>query len=88
MTWTVRWEKRAVKDMARLGHADRERVARFIRDRIGARDDPREIGEALSGPLSGYWKYRVGDIRIITSLDDQEVTIYVVRVGARREIYR
>lgn len=74
--------------MAQLGHADRERIARFIRDRIGARDNPRDIGEALAGPFSGYWKYRVGDFRVIASIDDRAVTIVVVRVGNRREVYR
>lgn len=74
--------------MAQLGHADRERVARFIRDRVGGRDDPREIGEALSGPFSGYWKYRVGAFRVIASIDDHAVTIMIVRVGNRRDVYR
>lgn len=88
MSWKVRWEKRAIKDMERFGHADRERIARFIRDRVSARDDPREIGEALSGPFSDYWKYRVGAFRVIASIDDAAVMIMIVRVGNRRDIYR
>ena len=74
--------------MARLGSVDRERIARFIRDRIASRDDPREIGEALAGPFAGRWKYRVGDYRIIASIDDGAVTIIVIRIGNRREVYR
>lgn len=88
MSWKVRWQKRAIKDMERFGHADRERIARFFRDRVSARDDPREIGEALSGPFSDYWKYRVDAFRVIASIDDQAVTIMIVRVGNRRDIYR
>ena len=88
MAWRVRFEKRALKDMARLGSVDRERIARFIRDRIASRDDPREIGEALTGPFAGRSKYRVGDYRIIASIDDGAVTIIVIRIGNRREVYR
>lgn len=88
MPWRVRFEKRALKDLERLGSQDRERIARFIRDRIAGRTDPREIGEALAGPFSGYWKYRVGGYRIIAAIDDEVVTVIVVRIGNRREVYR
>ncbi len=88
MAWRVRLEKRALKDVAHLGSADQERISRFIRDRLVSREDPREIGEALAGPFAGYWKYRVGDYRIIARIDDGQVTIFIVRVGNRREVYR
>lgn len=51
-------------------------------------DNPRAIGEALTGPLSEFWKYRVGDYRIIASIRDAEIIILVVRIGNRRGIYR
>ncbi|MGE0503048.1 MAG: type II toxin-antitoxin system RelE/ParE family toxin [Rhizobiaceae bacterium] len=88
MPWRVRFERRAEKDIERVGAQDRERIARFIRDRLASRDNPREIGEALSGPLVGLWKYRVGDFRIIARIDDGLITIIVIRIGNRREIYR
>lgn len=88
MAWIVRWEKRAIKDVARLSKIDRERIGRFLNDRVRNRESPREVGEALAGPYAGRWKYRVGDFRIIASIDDQQVTILVVRVGNRREVYR
>ena len=47
MPWRVRFEKRAQKDLERLPPKDQERIARFVRDRIVNRADPREIGEAL-----------------------------------------
>jgi mRNA interferase RelE/StbE len=88
LNWRVRFEKRALKDMARLGSVDRERVARFIRDRIASKDNPREIGEALAGPFAGLWKYRIGDYRVIASIDDRAITVAVIRIGNRREVYR
>ena len=88
MPWRVRFEKRAQKDLERLPPKDQERIARFVRDRIVNRADPREVGEALAGPLGGLWKYRVGDYRIIAAIDDEIVTIVVVRIGNRRDVYR
>ena len=50
---------------------------------------PRSIGEALKGSALGeFWKYRVGDYRIISSIQDDIVTILVVRIGNRRDVYR
>jgi mRNA interferase RelE/StbE len=88
MVWTVRWEKRAIKDVAQFSKADRERIGRFLHERVRNRENPREVGEALAGRYAGHWKYRVGDFRIIASIDDRLVTILVVRVGNRREVYR
>jgi len=52
-------------------------------------DDPRSIGQALKGSrLGGYWKYRVGDYRVISSIEDAALRILVVRIGNRRDVYR
>lgn len=88
MRWRVRFERNAQKDLERLGAVDRQRVARFIRDRIVDGENPRDVGEPLAGPLKGYWKYRVGDYRIIAKIEDAVVTVVVVRIGNRREVYR
>ena len=51
--------------------------------------DPRTIGEALTGPEIGrFWKYRVGDYRLICDIQDERIVILVVRVGHRRNVYR
>jgi mRNA interferase RelE/StbE len=58
-------------------------------DRIATLEDPRSIGEALHGPdLKKYWKYRVGDYRVIVKIEDERVSIVVIRIGNRREVYR
>jgi mRNA interferase RelE/StbE len=56
---------------------------------VAALDNPRSIGEALTGSTLGdYWKYRVGDYRIIADIQDDRVRVLVLRLGNRREIYR
>jgi mRNA interferase RelE/StbE len=86
MAWTIEVERAAEKDLQKLGS---EPALRFLNDRLGALDDPRQIGEALKGSrLGGLWKYRVGDYRIIAHIDGGAVRILVVRIGNRREVYR
>jgi mRNA interferase RelE/StbE len=55
---------------------------------VVAAENPRTLDEALKGELSGLWRYRVGDLRIIVIIQDQHVTVLVVEIGNRREIYR
>jgi len=52
-------------------------------------DDPRAIGEALKGSRLGeFWKYRVGDYRIVVRIEDDRLRALVVRIGNRKEVYR
>ena len=65
------------------------RITAFLRERVAVLDDPRSIGEALKGSKLGeFWKYRVGDYRIIGSIEDGALRILVVKIGNRREVYR
>lgn len=65
------------------------RILAFLHGRLAKLDDPRSIGEALKGPkLGDFWKYRVGDYRIISSIEDNVLKILVVKIGNRREVYK
>ena len=60
-----------------------------MRERLLVLKDPRPIGQALKGSVLGdFWKYRVGDIRIIASIEDKRLTVLVLRVGNRKEVYK
>ena len=79
----------AEKALDRLDPKDARRILRFLHDRVAPLDDPRAIGGALKGSRLGeFWKYRVGDYRVIARIEDDVLTILVVRIGNRREIYR
>ena len=88
MAWQINFETAAEKDLAKLDHSTVRRIVTFLRERLAVLDDPRSMGEALRGAkLGDFWKYRVGDYRVIASIKDSEVTIIVVRVGNRKEVY-
>ena len=65
------------------------RILAFLHERVATLEDPRSIGEALKGSALGeYWKYRIGNWRVICEIKDKEIVIVVLRVGNRREVYR
>lgn len=89
MAWKIELQRDAERDLAKLGHENARRILRFLHGRLAGLEDPRSIGEALKGPdLEDFWKYRVGDYRIIADIQDDVVRILVLRVGHRRYIYR
>lgn len=89
MAWRVELADSAAKQLRKLDPQVAKRILSFLRDRVAMLDDPRSIGEALRGKeLGDFWKYRVGDWRIIADLEDGRLLITVVRIGNRREVYR
>ena len=89
MGYEIEFDPDAVKDLKKLGRPVQQRLVGFLRERVAILDDPRSIGEALAGAkLGNYWKYRVGDWRIVCDIQDTRIVIGVLRVGDRREGYR
>jgi len=89
MIWSIEFEREAEKEIRRLDRQVALRIVRFLRERVAVLENPRSIGEALVGPTLGdYWKYRVGDYRIIVDIQDARLRVLVVRIGNRREVYR
>jgi mRNA interferase RelE/StbE len=89
MAWTVELDPSARKELDKLDPQQAKRILRFLFERISHLEDPRNIGEALKGTrFQSLWKYRLGDYRIITSLEDNVARILVVKIGNRREVYR
>ena len=89
MAWRIEVSESAAKQLRKLDPQVARRILTFLRDRLAPLDDPRCLGEALRGKEFGdFWKYRVGDWRIIADLDDGVMLITVIRLGYRREVYR
>ena len=89
MAWTIELSEQSRKQLLKLDKHVAKRIAAFLRERIASLDDPRSIGEALKGSeLGDFWKYRVGDHRLICEIQDGMLKVLVVRMGNRREVYR
>ncbi len=89
MAWKVELDVAVERKLDKFDPQISRRILSFLYNRVAVLDDPRSIGEALQGPrLSEFWKYRVGDYRIICSIEDAILRVLVVKVGNRREVYR
>lgn len=89
MAWRIEFETIADKELSKIDPQVRRRILRFLFDRVAFLEDPRSIGDALVGAeFVEYWKYRVGDYRIIANIDDKEIIITIVKIGNRKEVYR
>lgn len=89
MAWRVEFTETADRELAKLDSQNKRRVLSLLQSRVTKLNNPRSIGAALQGERFGeFWKYRVGDFRLICKIEDARMTIVVVRVGHRREIYR
>lgn len=88
MAWTIEFVPAAAKELKALDRQVAARIVRTLEERIAASDDPRALGAALAGEHAGYWRWRIGDYRVIARIEDERVTVLVVRVAHRREVYR
>jgi mRNA interferase RelE/StbE len=88
LAWTIRLTDTARKQLAKLDPQVARRIARFL-SRLAKTDDPRSLGHTLKGEeLGEYWRYRVGDYRILCDIRDAELVILTLAIGHRREVYR
>jgi mRNA interferase RelE/StbE len=88
LAWKVSFLIKARKQLESLDQAAQKRILNFLFERLLASPDPRLLGKTLVGELEGLIRYRVGDYRLICRLEDRALTILVIEVGHRREIYR
>jgi mRNA interferase RelE/StbE len=88
MAWTFEFTPNAQKQLDDLDKTISRRILKFLYERVGQLENPRQIGDRLQGTLSKFWKYRVGDYRIICSMEDKKLVVVVLRIGHRREIYK
>jgi mRNA interferase RelE/StbE len=87
LAWRIDFSDTARKQLSKIGRTEVKRITAFLRERLQPMDDPRQIGLALKG-AGNLWRYRVGDYRIVASIEDEQVRVLVVRIGHRREVYR
>jgi mRNA interferase RelE/StbE len=89
MAWKVELSGQGQRHLDALDRQVARRVLSFLFERVAQLEDPRSIGDALKGSRLGHlWRYRVGDYRVICDLQDNTLTVLVVSVGNRREVYK
>lgn len=87
MAWTLEIEARAEKALAKIASTDGKRIVAAMRV-LASGENPRLKGRAMVGEYAGHWRYRIGDYRVIARIEDGRMTIVVIAIGHRRDIYR
>ncbi len=89
MAWIVNYTESALRQLKKLDRSVALRVVDYMDERVATLEDPRALGKNIVGPkLGAYWRYRVGDIRVICNIQEGEMCVLVIEIGNRREIYR
>ena len=86
--WTVEFSESARKTFASLTLADRQRIAKYVTSRLEPCLAPEKLGKALSGRFIGYWRFRVGDYRLIVKIVKGRMYIVIVEISHRSKVYR
>ncbi|MDQ6739600.1 MAG: type II toxin-antitoxin system RelE/ParE family toxin [Actinomycetota bacterium] len=86
MSYAVRFTPGAAKQVNKLDPEAARRIRRFLEEKLQPLENPRLLGKKLVS--EDFWRYRVGDYRILATIDDQQILVLVVDVAHRREVYR
>lgn len=86
--WRIEIARTAEKQIRKLSRTAQETIVQFLRQRVQSVQDPRQWGKPLHGDKKGLWRYRVGDYRLICDIQDERVTVLVLRIGHRKDVYR
>jgi mRNA interferase RelE/StbE len=89
LVWIIKYTESSSKQLKKLDQQTALRVLNYMDERVAVLANPRSLGKNLKGPKMGeYWRYRVGDIRVICNIVDGQLTVLVIEIGNRREVYR
>lgn len=85
MAWKIVYKESVAKDLKHISKDTQYIIRRSIEEKLGT--DPIKFGLPLRRNLKGLMKLRVGDYRVIYSIQRTTVTVYVVKIGHRKEVY-
>jgi mRNA interferase RelE/StbE len=86
LAWQIKLTPGAEKELNRLDLQAARIILKYLKERVA--HDPRAFGERLKGNLREFWRYRVGEYRILTKIQDDQVLVLVVRIAHRGKVYK
>lgn len=86
MVYKIVVKKKIEKKLKKFGKDLERRMLDYLELRVAL--NPYNYGKSLSGNLSNYWRYRVGNYRIICKIKDEELIILIIEINHRSTIYK
>lgn len=87
MVWTIDYSKQALKTLKKLDKQAARRIVDYLSHRVAPLDDPRSLGKPLKGELGEFWRYRIGDYRVLCEIKDGQLMILAATIGHRKHVY-
>ncbi|MBQ3705426.1 MAG: type II toxin-antitoxin system RelE/ParE family toxin [Clostridia bacterium] len=87
-TFNVELSDRFKREFRKLDKYTQKIIRAWIDKNLVGCENPRAHGKGLTANLSGQWRYRIGDYRLICSIEDERLVILALSVGHRSEIYK
>ena len=88
MKYKVQFTKRAMKDLKKLDRSTSALILGWVRKNLENCENPRIHGKGLTANRSGQWRYHVGDYRLLAEIEDNIITILILNIGHRSDIYK
>jgi mRNA interferase RelE/StbE len=88
LVWTIEITRTAERQIKKLDVPSQKSIVRFLRERLKPAENPRQWGKPLPGDKRGLWRYRVGDYRLMCDIQDEKITVLVLEVAHRKDVYR
>ena len=87
MDWTIDYKASAIRQLKKLDQQAAKRITSYLEVALQKTNDPRSSGKALKGISGNQWRYRIGDYRVICNIQDKHLTVLVLKLGHRKDIY-
>ncbi|MCF6244056.1 MAG: type II toxin-antitoxin system RelE/ParE family toxin [Sulfurovum sp.] len=84
LSYTLKIDRKVIKDLKKIDKTWQKRILTKMKTTLS--DDPYS-GKKLVGNLSAFWRIRVGDYRVIYSIEEEIVTVEVIKIKHRKEVY-
>lgn len=88
MVWKINYLKSIQKEVRKIDKNTQKKIREHIEKKIAKLENPRDIGKPLKGNFGELWRYRIGDYRIICEIKDEEISILVIHIGHRKNVYK
>ncbi len=86
MAWKIDFTPKAEKQLAKVGDENAKRILKFLKEKVT--EDPKSYGSFLKGKLREFWRYKIGDFRILVKFENEKFIVLVVKVEHRSKVYR
>lgn len=85
--YKIEFSEKAAKEFSKFDAFTKKMIQSWINKHLTGVENPRISGKPLKGNLKDYWRYRIGDYRMLCQIKDDKLIILVISIGHRKEIY-